>query len=673
MIPECAGATEVTPYPIDQPPPRDGAPDGAGQFFAAPAVLPAEIGFLSSHGVRLSVLRTAAARAQAEGISPDAALLADGTLSESFFYRAFARQLGVAFVEDEGMVCATPGDARAIRSGAARLAGHRAGRLVVAPQGATLVTLLQAARAGSLPPLCLSITTPSNLSREIRKASAEVMAFDASHGLACLDASLSARAGLGAMHYGLAAGIFLSVILTLAVTPQLAPKIFSIGTSCLFLPTIILRLFAGAACGGASRPGPRLADHRLPPYSIVVALHREARVARQLIAAIDAIDYPRAKLDIKLVLEEDDLATKQALDALNLGPAYEIIVAPAGAPRTKPRALNVALPLLRGTFVAVFDAEDVPDPSQLREAAERFERAPRTLACLQACLAIDNIDDSWLTRLFALEYAVLFDVLHQGMAGLQLPIPLGGSSNHFRTNVLRKVGGWDAWNVTEDADLGLRLARFGYRTATIASSTREEAPAFLATWLKQRRRWSKGWMQTFVTLSRNPRRLLRELGLVQTFVLIVMMTALVIVPLFWPLFTGFVIHDLVTSGLPAPVTGFALIEATLWISVVLFGAGSTIWLALLGMRRRKLLGLWPYLPLILPYYCLMSVAAWASLYDLIMRPHHWHKTEHGLARSSRGRNCVSPAEELGEHGSAAARGALVDPRAQARGKAPMAS
>lgn len=637
MNPERAGAAEAAPSPINRPPPLDGVPGGDDQFLAAPAVLPAEIGFLSSHGVRFSVLRAAAAKARAQGISPDAALLADGTVSESVFYRAFARQLGVAFVEDEGMVCAKSGYARAIHCGAARLAGHRAGRLVVAPKGPALAALLRSARAGSLSPLNLSITTPANLSREIRKVSAEFMAFEASHGLARRDASLSAKAGLTAIQYGLAASILLSALLLVVLTPQLAPKIFSIGTSCLFLPTILLRLFAGAACGGASRPGPRLADRRLPLYSIVIALHGEARIARQLIAAIDAIDYPRAKLDIKLVLEQDDLATRQALEDLALGPAYEIIVAPAGAPRTKPRALNVALPLLRGTFVVVFDAEDVPGPAQLREAAERFERAPRTLACLQARLAIDNIDDSWLTRLFAIEYAILFDVLHQGMAGLQLPIPLGGSSNHFRTSVLREVGGWDAWNVTEDADLGLRLARFGYHTTTIASSTREEAPAFFASWLKQRRRWSKGWMQTFVTLSRNPRRLLRELGLVQTFVLVVMMTALVIVPLFWPLFAGFVIHDLAASGLPAPVTGFALIEATLWISVVLFGAGSTLWLALLGMKRRGLLGLWPYLPLILPYYCLMSVAAWASLYDLIMRPHHWHKTEHGLARSSRGK------------------------------------
>ena len=206
-------------------------------------------------------------------------------------------------------------------------------------------------------------------------------------------------------------------------------------------------------------------------------------------------DYPRGKLDIKLVIEHDDRATRLAIVALDLPAIYEIVVAPIGWPRTKPRALNIALPLVRGELLVIFDAEDAPAPGQLREAAERFLRAPRELACLQARLAIDNIEDSWLTRLFAIEYAVLFDVLNPGLAGLGLPLPLGGSSNHFRTEVLREVCGWDAWNVTEDADLGLRLARFGYGVGILPSSTQEEAPAFIDAWLRQRRRWSKGWMR----------------------------------------------------------------------------------------------------------------------------------------------------------------------------------
>lgn len=334
------------------------------------------------------------------------------------------------------------------------------------------------------------------------------------------------------------------------------------------------------------------------------------------------------------MIEHDDQATRRAIEAQHLPPAFEVIVAPAGWPRTKPRALNVALPLARGEFMVVFDAEDAPAPGQLREAAERFLQSPRELACLQARLAIDNIEDSWLTRLFAIEYAVLFDVLNPGLAGLGLPLPLGGSSNHFRTSVLREVAGWDAWNVTEDADLGLRLARLGFRVGMLPSSTEEEAPARLDAWLTQRRRWTKGWMQTFITLTRQPRRLVRELGAAKSAALALLMTGLVIAPPLWPIFAVLLVHD-IHAGLPSPSTLLPLIETVGWTSVCIFGSGSILWLSLLGMKRRRLLGLWPYLPLLFVYYLLTAAAAWMALYDLILRPYHWHKTEHGLAKTSR--------------------------------------
>jgi glycosyltransferase XagB len=334
------------------------------------------------------------------------------------------------------------------------------------------------------------------------------------------------------------------------------------------------------------------------------------------------------------VIEHDDRATRLAIEALDLPATYEIVVAPGGWPRTKPRALNIALPLVRGELLVIFDAEDAPAPGQLREAAERFLRAPRELACLQARLAIDNIEDSWLTRLFAIEYAALFDVLNPGLAGLGLPLPLGGSSNHFRTEVLREVCGWDAWNVTEDADLGLRLARFGYGVGILPSSTQEEAPAFIDAWLRQRRRWSKGWMQTLITLTRDPRRLVAEIGVAHSLALALTMTGLVIAPPLWPFFTALLVHDL-GAGLPSPASAFELIEVVLWMSAGLFGTASILWLALLGMKRRKLLGLWPFLPLLPLYYLLTSAAAWMAIYDLILRPYHWHKTEHGLAKTSR--------------------------------------
>ncbi|WOJ91263.1 glycosyltransferase [Methylocapsa polymorpha] len=600
--------------------------------------LPIELSFLSADGAAPAALVAAQAQARAQGITPEAALLARGAIDETSYYQSLARHLGVIFIDREIALGASARYPHSIHAGIAPLGGDSGPRWLAAPPGAALADLLHRARRGELARMSLAITTPTHLSRLVRAYAAAAIAREASFGLASLDASFSAKEGPNRAQFRFVIAAIGIAALALALAPASASILLSMAANLLFLAAILLRLFAGAASVGAARNLGRVPteDRQLPTYSIVVALHREARVAAQLVAALEAIDYPRGKLDIKLVIEEDDRATRLALEALRLPPAYEIIVAPDGAPRTKPRALNVALPLLRGEFMAIFDAEDAPAPHQLREAAERFLRAPRRLACLQARLTIDNIEDSWLTRLFSIEYAMLFDVLHSGLAALRLPLPLGGSSNHFRTDVLREVCGWDAWNVTEDADLGLRLARFGYRTGTLPSSTQEEAPSGVIAWLTQRRRWAKGWMQTLITLSRDPRRVLAEIGAADASALVLMMTGLVIAPPLWPFLTAFMIHELMTIGLAAePSSGLALVQVTLWVSVALFGIGSVLWLSLLGMKRRKLLGLWPFLPLLFPYYLMMSVAAWAALYDLILRPYHWHKTEHGLAKSSR--------------------------------------
>jgi cellulose synthase/poly-beta-1,6-N-acetylglucosamine synthase-like glycosyltransferase len=206
-------------------------------------------------------------------------------------------------------------------------------------------------------------------------------------------------------------------------------------------------------------------------------------------------DYPREKLDIKIVIEEDDTDTADALASCRLAIPFEVIVAPPGGPRTKPKALNAALQFARGSFTVVFDAEDRPEADQLRKALAAFDADPQ-MVCVQARLTIDNVADSWLSRMFTAEYAGQFDVLLPGMAALRLPLPLGGSSNHFITEVLREAGAWDPFNVTEDADLGIRLGRLGHRCGVIASTTDEEAPAQFSPWLRQRTRWIKGWIRT---------------------------------------------------------------------------------------------------------------------------------------------------------------------------------
>jgi cellulose synthase/poly-beta-1,6-N-acetylglucosamine synthase-like glycosyltransferase len=458
----------------------------------------------------------------------------------------------------------------------------------------------------------------------------------ASLGLWSLDSWLCARGGASRSQLITALIAVGSILAFLASAPAATAPICGMMLSLAFLAVIWLRLAACAASREVPTPLPApFNGAKLPIYSIVIALYREARVVPQLLAALDAIDYPRAKLEVKFVVEDDDAETLRALTRAGRVRGREVIVAPGGAPRTKPRALNVALPLLRGQFVAVFDAEDVPDPAQIKMAVQRFAAAPERLCCLQARLAIDNAGDSWLTRLFAIEYAALFHVINVGFGALRLPFPLGGSSNHFRVDALRKIGGWDAWNVTEDADIGLRLARLGYYAETFPSVTYEEAPVKLKDFFGQRRRWCKGWYQTLIVLLRKPKRLVRELGPARCAATLLVLLSYALAPLVGPLCAVWLGADVALGRLSSPSGAFQIGSATLWISVCVAGVPAILWPALVGLKRRRLLSLWPWLLLLPLYSLLICFAAWIGIYDLVVRPQHWYKTEHGLARTSR--------------------------------------
>ncbi|HEY1736869.1 MAG TPA: glycosyltransferase, partial [Methylovirgula sp.] len=392
--------------------------------------------------------------AKTQGVSAEAALLATGLISESGYYRALARHLGVYFIEGNVAIAPLAPYPQALHAGFAPLDPLDPldqSAFIAAPQGEAISTLIASVPPGELRGR-LAITTPSNLSNLLRTYFRKRILRDASFALIGLDPSLSAK-GRAQRFFplGVAAGSLLAICATL--TWAGAGAYLATAMSLAFLAIVVMRVIVCAA-GIEAKPvvANRLSDEHLPPYSIVVALYREARVVPQLVSALEQIDYPTAKLDIKFIIEEDDDETFAALRKSVRRFGYEVIVAPNGTPRTKPRALNVALPLLRGEFVAIFDAEDLPDILQLRDAAERFAGAAPTVACLQARLAIDNLE-GWLPRLFAIEYAALFDVINIGFADFKLPFPLGGSSNHFRTDILRKIGGWDAWNVTEDADI----------------------------------------------------------------------------------------------------------------------------------------------------------------------------------------------------------------------------
>ena len=415
--------------------------------------------------------------------------------------------------------------------------------------------------------------------------------------------------------------------LSLAVRqdPPLAWRIALIFSYVLFMIATCWRLVAAASLQPLLS---RLAEPKSawPIYTLLCPVYREAGVVFDLVAAIDRLDYPQTALDVKILVEADDLDTLAAALAAAGAPHIEVVVIPAAAPRTKPKALNVGLARARGEFLAVYDAEDRPHPLQLRAALAAFEDGGPQLACVQAPLVVDNAGASWISRQFAAEYAIQFRETLPTLARLGLPLPLGGSSNHFRLSALRASGAWDPYNVTEDIDLAYRLARDGWRGAVIAPPTWEEAPITLRAWLAQRTRWIKGHIHTWLVLMRDPLRTAREMGAPAFWSMQLVLGGGIAASFLHGPLALTVMFALFSPGDTLGVPGFALALGGYCVSVFATLTASALSGDLSHVRAA------PTMPL---YWPLATIAAAGAVFDLLLRPHHWAKTEHGVSPRAR--------------------------------------
>jgi glycosyltransferase XagB len=372
-------------------------------------------------------------------------------------------------------------------------------------------------------------------------------------------------------------------------------------------------------------------EHALPTYTVLVPAFREPEVIGQVIRNLQLLDYPPERLDIKLLLEEDDVATLAAAEEARPPDHIQIVRVPAGEPRTKPRACNYGLTLARGKYVTIYDAEDHPEPLQLRRAVIAFRQTAGRYACLQAKLVYHNAGQNSITRWFATEYAMWFSQLLPGLIADAAPLPLGGTSNHFVRSVLDAVGGWDPYNVTEDADLGIRLHRAGHRTAVLDSITYEEANSDFVNWVKQRSRWYKGYMQTWLVHMRDPRQLLADVGPAGFigFHLFVGGTPWLslVNPVFWALTAIWFISPLefIRQLFPFWIYYFA-------IFCLIFGNLAYVYTNMVAARQHGRPDLVLASMLSPLYWVMMSIAAIKALVQLVTAPSFWEKTVHGLDR-----------------------------------------
>lgn len=393
-------------------------------------------------------------------------------------------------------------------------------------------------------------------------------------------------------------------------------------------------------------------EHELPVYTILIPVYKEKEVIHHLLSRIEAMDYPKYKLDVRILLEEDDTETIQAVKEMNLPPYFIPVIVPYSQPKTKPKACNYGLIGSKGELVVIYDAEDRPEPDQLKKAYLAFKRLPPEYVCVQAKLNYFNSKENWLTKLFTQEYSMWFELLLVGIMHVNIPIPLGGTSNHFKTSFLKIVGGWDPFNVTEDADLGIRLYKHNCRTAVIDSRTWEEANCKVHNWIRQRSRWIKGYMQTFLVHMRHPVKFTRQIGLkglAGYFAMIFGTPFLPLInPFFWLLLLVWIIfqppwvESLFPGALYYVAVSQLIVGNFMFVYMNMVGTYFVIRDCALKKHQPFSYGMIRYALLTPLYWVLMSVAAYKALFQLISKPFYWEKTVHGLSSEDSAEKAAPP-------------------------------
>ncbi|MCZ4563306.1 glycosyltransferase [Rhodococcus sp. IEGM 1401] len=478
--------------------------------------------------------------------------------------------------------------------------------------------------------------TPPRVGTETDEFRAAAL-YDAINGLADRNPLASAAiafvpwqkyTAIGAALLLLACGVFAPVGTLLAVT-----VVCTIGYLLAMIDRLLLfsrGLDASAIVTVTDEEARAVPDDRLPYYTILVPAYDEPEVVGDLIAAMTGLDYPADKLQVLLLLEEDDEVTIEAAARSGVSDSVDVVLVPAGDPRTKPKACNYGLHFATGTIVTIFDAEDLPERLQLRRVVAAFERLPDTVACVQAKLAFHNGSQNLLTGWFTADYALWFGYLLPGLMASTSPIPLGGTSNHLRRDVIDEVGAWDGFNVTEDADLGVRIAASGYSTAVLDSTTLEEANSDPINWVRQRSRWYKGYLQTWLVHMRRPVSTVRALGPVGTYRFTLLLAGTPITAcinmVFWFNTAAWILGQpaLVAELFPPYIYYFSLLS-------LVVGNIATVYMYLIASRESdNAYLLVPSLTMPL-YWVMMSVAAIKGCWQLVRNPSYWEKTFHGLS------------------------------------------
>jgi len=567
-------------------------------------------------------------------------ILGMGWVKPLDFYRVLARQLSLDFVN----LLHNPADESLFEKGEYAnyaqelyLPWRRVDGILWIATADPLATAL-ASRWASRTDIRFVVTSKFDIIWDLQRVAGAQFSEEAVLSLAELDPEHSARTVVTPNQKWWLAGLPLLLLISTCMFPL--PTLIVLNTlinGLLFCSFVFRTCLCWMSCddniGIAIQPEEvaALHDADLPLYTVLVPMYKEPTVLPILVAALRRMDYPKSKLDIKLVLEEDDHETIDAAKLLGLPANFEIVRVPQSLPRTKPKACNYALRLARGKYLTIYDAEDKPEPDQLKKVVVAFRKLGDDAACVQAHLNYFNAEENWLTRMFTLEYSLWFDMFLPALDELRVPIPLGGTSNHFDLAKLRQVGAWDPFNVTEDADLGLRFAAMGYHVGVVNSVTYEEANSHLGNWIRQRSRWIKGYIQTWLVNMRHPVDLFRSVGWkgfcsFQLFVGGCILSGLVYPFLVFPFIVWLLAgKNMMQALFPGPVLMISMAN-------LIVGNSCLIYISMLAVAKRRHAALLPYALTVPGYWALQSVAAYKGLWQLITNPFYWEKTAHGISK-----------------------------------------
>ncbi|MWV48268.1 glycosyltransferase [Rathayibacter sp. VKM Ac-2803] len=604
-------------------------------------------------------------------------LIIDGAVTRREMYAALAEQWDAPMVDlveepPEAKTLARIGPITLVDEGWVPWRVLEDGTGVIATSVPPTETVLARARElMGVSRITVRTTTDWDIFMAVENACRAALLFGAADALAVESGDESAKSGLRRWQVVTPLVLAAVVIVGVVLAPSITFVIVLAAANLLFLMNIAFKALAGLRAPlnkssvtaweeevalergrrGLAVSPPRMTDDELPIYTILVPAYKEANIISKLLVNLGALDYPKAKLEVLVLLEADDDETIGAVRRMNPPEYVRMVIVPPGGPQTKPRACNYGLSFARGEFVVIYDAEDRPDPDQLRKCVrlfreDEFERrhvdpSQKQLVCLQGALSYFNADYNVLTRMFAVEYAHWFGAMLPGLDQSHLPIPLGGTSNHFETRVLRELGAWDPYNVTEDADLGLRVAAHGYRVGVVDSNTWEEACAEVPAWIKQRTRWIKGYMMTAGVNTRHPVRWFRVNGILGTLSLVALIMGTPVAFLLYPLVLGFTIITYIgVQFLGLDIPEWLIVAGT---TNMLFSNALMIVVSGIAAWKRYNWRVAAFAVLNPVYWVLHSISAWRAAWQIVFSPHKWEKTPHGLTEDYEDSTIGAPA------------------------------